>query len=705
MLNKQLLELGLLTTSIGLVLSALAVFAAIPQLNYGIYMQAEPVNTALFVSSGIITLGLAAIFFTHASSMRALFNPIVLSALAVTVWSAASSLFSSHPSNSWFGAPQTGEGVLSYAIITIFIIAGTTLAAHPRSIRLVSSAFLVVAAVLLFVYWGQDKPWLVEAWISFSGQFEHGMKQNYPLPYYFEDYLAFYAIFLTPLVFFGFRGSRFQKLVSIAAGVISLGLVLVSENLAGYAAAFIFFPAAVCLLIFVKRKRLLRFRMHFLGAALAIGAGLTVTAAIFAIPIVTDQIGYEKLGLKAESLPWRTVHTLKSRYRLAQVTIDEIAEIPSTIIAGSGWGSFRSLLIKHIKAGQINLRDDYTEAKEAQGWDAVMRVDFHSHNFIFEGLSATGIIGALLILIFVASPVLWGKKKCAIFGAGIVGAFCITAAMWFQMAASLPFMGLAFAGFASRKTLRSSFSPPASLFAVGTMTLIGALLIALGINSATFALGAKDFAPSMTTELKPANLSQSCPETFKDLGRGGYHLGFRLRVYSRFVMAQANAEREIDSAHIEKLRGIICASEAYIDNNPSIQLRVADLLSRADLAFAKPSPRLNQLRETYLSNWKIRVIEAIKSYPERTDLAVSYLLWALSSGKANQLSEISGILYRQNPGDPVGLWFSGIVLSGNPKSGDEGVGRMMQALDLGIENIMPIDAELKKALGRPVGAQ
>ena len=189
-----------------------------------------------------------------------------------------------------------------------------------------------------------------------------------------------------------------------------------------------------------------------------------------------------------------------------------------------------------------------------------------------------------------------------------------------------------------------------------------------------------------------------CVEPFADQGRGGVHLAHRIRTYVRYLVKKADTGASIDSLDVNRLRGMICAAEYYVDRGGTYRLLLATLFARADLVFAPSRPELAPLVDVYLTNWGERLNQALRMGPKRTDLAASYLLWLLREEREEAFSVLARALYRGNPEDVVALWFSGIAPLGNASGTNEGLARMQKSLDKGIERIIPVDEGLKSQL-------
>ena len=499
------------------------------------------------------------------------------------------------------------------------------------------------------------------------------------VPYYFPDYLAFYGIFIAAILISCLRLKRPGSV--LAACLLGAAIVISSDNRAGIVLAFAMAPLAWLLLHYGPWSGRARRQIAITGAVLA-------PVAVTLIVLLVD---YKDLVAQGDTLGL-IANSALSRQRLIDIAVAAAARDPSIALIGSGWGSYSDLLAIHLPIDWAPLRkDEFFE----NSWDAVFRVDFHSHNYLVEGLFSSGIVGMLMVLAFTAALPGWCWRRHVVM-AGTLGAMTGgLSAMWFQLPPSMPFMALAWAGFAAPtvKTHIRSRGP-----ALIGLALIGGGLLYGGISSLRYSDRAYFFMPRMEAPLYREAERTPCAEPFADQGRGGVHLAHRIRTYVRYMVKKAGKDEKIDSLDINRLRGLICAAEDYVDRRGTYRLLLATLFTRADLAFTESPPELEPLVDVYLSNWGERVAQALRIGPKRTDLAASYLLWLLREGREEAFSGLARALYRDNPEDVVALWFSGIALLGGTSESDEGLARMRKSLDKGIERIIPVDERLKSQL-------
>jgi hypothetical protein len=599
-------------------------------------------------------------------------QPFVIVPLLLAIWSATIGVFHPTPWLSFRGSPEVGEGVLWFSSIAMFIAATQTLSAYPIHRMFLLSSIMSSAATLGGMTWWYEN-----------------VSKMIELPYFFPDYLAFLGGFIFAASFGLSNGLRFRNIFVGAGLLLSIGLIVTSSNRASQGLALV-----IPFLWFLSAKLPISNKvLKILGITAVLLIPIIVTILLFSPALPELAKPFTFLGMLANSM--------LSRAHLLSIVWNDLSANPGSLFTGWGWGSYSDLFAINLPIDWAFLRDDESARQVGVGthWDAIHRVDFHSHNFIAEAMIGGGIIAIFLTLFLIAMLIIWSSRHhqraaiaTAIFTSG-------TAAFWFMLPICPPFMAIAWGSLAKRATLY----PWRRLFRkwlAPALGGLGALTLLLGIENWRFISYAYTFTPSLTALPANQDWRKACPNLFNDNGRGGMHLAFRLRVLEQSVLADlSKTDVEPSEEKLSFLRGAICASEDYIDRGSIFRLRVSSLLARSDLAFGPSHPALLPITDIYLASWGQRLEEALRIAPKRTDLAAGYLLWLFKEGREDEFNRWSSKIYEMDRKSPVGLWFSGIALSANPTRGHEGIARMRQAIRAGIERIIPVEDELKQQLG------
>lgn len=655
--RKPVYRIGIALILAGSVGALGSVFLALPGLRFGIWYQSEPTVMALHAASAIVGLGLAVTSFVDPLPRRMLLHPFVVIPIAIALWSILTSPLHDVPGLTWFGSPQLGEGVFSYIDLALLVLGGASL----RRFRL-ARAILAGTAIAVTV--------AVTALTAYRSHVD----STAPVPFFFPDYIAFYGI-LTPVLLMTLKPAPRPW---FAASVFLLGLVVIaiSENRAAIALALAVPPAAWLALRHLGRRGR---PARWTGVAIVVAVAAGVTGAVFAT------------GAPA---PQDYLLTLESRSQLMRIALPAAEARPLSVLVGNGWGAYGDLLAIHLPVEWLSL----FHGSEGVHWDAVDRVDFHSHNVFVESYLSIGVPGALLALAAIAVLPLRSRRAlvpvATVAGALLAG----VGAVWFQLPVTIPLVGLA-AGFLAGPGRRAgrAFGNPAPIGSV--LGLAAGVVGYAALSTGLLAERAYTFQPPMEAPLPDGPITAAqCPASLDDSGRGGLHLSFRLHLYGNHIAGRLAENERIGETDIAPLRGLVCAAESYPQARSTMRLHLTRLLMRADLAFAEPNADLDPFLERYLANWEEVVDALLVRAPRRTDQAAPYILWLLRENDQDRIRMFTETLYERAPDDPVALWFSGIALLGDPQTADEGLSRMRRALDRGIDRIVPVEAAIRDQL-------
>ena len=660
-------------------LSVASMFLGTPGLKFGIWGQSEPILIGLHVCSAFLCLALTVLVAVdrHDYYLKRILHPFVLIPFALALWGFFVSLFHKAPVLTWFGSPETGDGAFWYLELSIIIASAIVIGGFRRAgTWLVVGVFALTTLVTVAtVYYLKGGP-------------------NALVPFFFSDYLGLSGICLAGIAL-SFRFPKYSKSLTLAGLAIGLAIVFFSGNRATVIIAFGLAPAFWVFLWLIERRwdvRIVR-RVAMVSIALFI---IVISSVIAVVDFHPYYIKY--LGTPLEG----PINSLSSRHRLLGIIASAIADTPKTLFVGNGWGTFSDSFARYLPTDWATLRDDTGRVTTKEmfhgNWDAIFRVDFHSHNSFADTLHGVGIFGAILLIsLFAIIPVLTRSgniKNASAFVLAISGA----ATLWFLLPSTLPLLalGIGFYSSSSRQIFEGKHLKSITLFSGGVMLIA---LIAASIQSYNFSNQAYFFTPPMKENLSYESGPPKCLEYFEDSGRGPGHLQHRLRTFTNFVVRRSAKGEELTKEHASFLKGLICASEHYIDTYDNIRVLIGGLNSRADLAFITLPDRFKPIVKSYNRNWEERVRWLLRRAPNREDLAAPYLLHLQNTQQTDKFNSFSTYLYSQSPKSPVSLWFSGMaLLNRDDNQARLGMSRMQKALNNGIERLIPVDINLKAQL-------
>jgi len=200
------------------------------------------------------------------------------------------------------------------------------------------------------------------------------------------------------------------------------------------------------------------------------------------------------------------------------------------------------------------------------------------------------------------------------------------------------------------------------------------------------------------TGISNPQAGMDCRTAMADYGRGGIHAAWLLRNFVDHLFLKEQKGNPIGEAKIRRLQYYICTTESYPAEISSLRLLTTGLNARGELAHRFKNTEVRAAVRDYLETWEPRLKAFFVRAPGRTDMAIPYMTWRLTNGDDETVRNLAGRFLARNPGDPIGLWFSGFVLLKNPATAEKGLELLRRSLDLLIEQIMPVPPDLKKMI-------
>lgn len=718
-----------LAAMLALVVGCWTLFAGTEPFYFGHWLQSEPITiaAALIASLAAASLVLAVIGGAKAALfLRLVRHPALLLLGLFCVWGLLSAPWHLVSWASWFGYPEQGEGIWSWLALLVFVLAAWMVRAHEGLWKgvLISGGLATLALSLVVLIAPQRSPWT---------------------PFFFPDFTAFLALYAGVALYSGWprrrtaappspsralwAGGREEGLILGGALAVACVALIASQNKTAYAILLAMSPMVVLALL-VKRARW-SVSGPVLAGLIAL-FGIVITLGIY-LEVMVDGWPFKGIPVLNAILalldqPPLTIPTIESRAYHLEIIRAAMANDPLHLVTGYGWGSFidvQPMAIRDmIDAGHVSIaggKDSYSSST----WDAINANYFHSHNYLGEALMALGLPGLILAAAWPAClPLAATPEKrlpAFVLGAGFVG----FASGWFQFPGHLPLMAIAIASvLPSPGQLAADMQGGAALAAspgrekpgrrIALLGISGGVTIAMVLTTAVFYTQARrstvferqistthpisrDQFPCLDPEGRRDSEEETCSTLTPDFGRGGIALmkaAWRLVMSIRDTMEEKG---EVPPAFLfEQLALLLSDLDRWQQRNYTVQTILATVLLRNNLYIPEAPPAYQRLVAPVLAGWGDQVEAVLHRLPGRTDLAAVYYHHLLARGDERRLLESAEHLLLRRPQDPVGLWFSGIVLLGRPGQEREGLRRMRLALDRHLERLMHVEPATKR---------
>lgn len=659
-------RLGFLAAAAATLTAPFVIFLALPPFYNGIWVQVEGAMPWLHGVAALGALGCGLMAAAdNPRAKAALVHPLVLIPAAIFVLAVILLPAAAVPALSLFGAPEHGFGALVYLDLAALTAAAFIALADPKWRRLaIATAICVVAATFVL-----DRLFRAErTWA----------------PFFFGDYLAFYAVSVFAIVAVLARG---RWLPMAAAAGLLIVLCLLSSNKASLLAI----GGALALLPVVLRIRSAR-SASYIGIFYAILVGV----AIVIVGPAWQESYRETFGAVSLSSPLANLlsdswASLWSRAMLVVVGVQTLIDNPWRLLIGTGWGHYNEALLANLPIVEGRLHEFIGTSRVY--WDAIRRVDFHSHNQYFEALLSGGIVSAALILAYGAAMVRYASyenRKLAFF---VVLILVVLQSFWFQMPHTLPVMVLAVVlltdGVGDRRWVSRRQGMVATSCAIST----AAILLMAGILTMLASTDARLALDEIKQSVVPRPDSKIAHRFSGGLGEI-YGATLLQNAYAR-ALGAPNHDGVGDERAYEIL-SVLAAQTLAVNEPASLRssLSAINVLSGIVLLVPDYETRFGAIETVYGR----RVGILMRRAPRRSDIAIPYFNYLLAQNREAEVLNLANLILARQENSAVALWFSGIVLLGNEQTSVAGMRNLRRSLTSGIRNLMPVDAKIVREI-------
>lgn len=625
-------------------------FGALPPFDTGYYgLVSASIQWLHFCAgSGGLLLAVGLLVAKTAVASR-LFNPVSLTIAAFAGITAIPALYADHTGLVVLGSPQSGKGVLWFCDLAIFVALGWLI----RDSRMAMGAVFLTAVT-------------TTAGITALRVYVHLSETELLLPG--GDSYAFLGLLL-PFVTILLRDSRLHGLYVGVAWLVAGACIATSGNKAAIAIFCILAPLYGLAFVFPAPFVLLS-RLRFSG----IFAGITVSALALAYIVV--------------SIDFRgSFDSIDSRLLIAKIaTAAQLQASPLQWAAGHGWGHTQDAFYRGLIDSGASLLDNR--------WDFLWRDIFHSHNLVLELVYETGLLGftafCALLAGLVASASSRNRNAALFFAAG----YLIMNSVWFEFAHTVPMLALAVFALAHPDPVLTR--PPHPYGSIGFGTV---MFIALACFGASSVLHVHD------QRVKPYKMKDAVlarpdfpASDFPQDPRGDDFIRaatYREIVRSITVLHQTTYDA---IAPAKAISAILQDIERRLSETRDPELLLVGLVIFNDAHFNQRRGWLKPIVAGREALWGRLAARHLTLAPKRTDALVVYLSWLVTNNRAPQARELVETIMRNNPADPVALYFEGVLDTNDSAQSikQRGLRRIGRAVDLGVERFLIVPDWLKE---------
>lgn len=658
-----------ISIGIALALSMMSIGAlGLPQFRLG-YWNAEPITFGMYAASAAIALWLCigiALGWLRLQIARG--NTLVILWGCWLLWQIIATIGSQNMLRSWYGPPEQAEGLGWYLCMSVFMLQLSTLW-HSQRFRTIllsySFAFVFTIAALHFV---SDELNNMFAGFVFD-KISPTAFINW-LPFVWPDYLGFIAAWWWIALMLAFPRISLKYLLPIFA--LMFAITIASSNHGAIALI------NYAMLISIAARIMPLLRLPYFGGVtlawrrMAMAALIAPLLWLFASPFI--KVDYSEHV--SQSIPTRVL--------LNEVTLHAIADKPSRLLFGRGWGRFEDDFFQYGLVRDVRV---YDNGRHAPNWPMIRGYNYHSHNMASETLLSLGLIGFLLWMLM---PIAAVRLLPAVYfwpAVPMLIAAVVLNHVWFAVPQVMPFQALGW--FLLMLNMPASRPSPAAHRSVAFAALAMALLFgwsaAAQYNAMRYSQSLADpFGERYGTPLTEAKMEE-------DIMRGGDRLRVNFINYTKRLVTNTSRVQE---KHIALYNDYLTAMETMSGTattgayNASVVLYGYNTIM-STLRGPLFVPLQQRATQNYLGLAEIHTRNA----PYREDYITPYMaaLANLSYDPEHaRLMDAVGKLLAINHAHRSALWLGGRVLSTRKEFEAQGREMMRSALTLGADRVYTI---------------
>lgn len=641
----------------------------ISQINFGYAKQTEAVNIVFWCLSA-----LSGFLLLRSVPKKGLIEassaPLCFASLLMATISAITSIFHGSSILSWLGAVQMGEGVLMFLAYYIYALFFTL---FLKDYTFLLKWILLIGIVFcLLTIFGINESLLL--WGHYFGIHftPHSQLAAWWAPYWFPDFLAFLILPLGALywLIYGkkFAWLSWQNILAVFIfclfAVFSKNYVLTYGPLIGL--------AGVIALYYLKKL----FPNQPWTQWSVFGGAILTTLIIYTGDLFSffpENILSRTLLLKAT-----TAHLFEGA---------QFKQWWEALI-GRGWGTYNNFLVENVYLLNVG---SYKGTQLAHTWESLIRDQFHSHNTLFEYWIGSGLLG-LVGLGFAAWKIVSDLKEETYFaGMFFIFSLIILSCFWFQNTAMVPYNILVLILLSKNKPLSSPIIQKLANWGVKAIPLFSVLLIGFGVTQGIVGQHILKNHQVKTIE----NAVQEMHTYFQSpLSRAEKYQDFyRTNNFTLAHMALTEKALKVKDARTQLIFGVNKEiGQFFLKEVGTMKLPASRVAAVNLLGLNVLHPRFKKYaNEEDLQLWQKAVQEALTYLPYRGDLATPLLSYLIGAGKNEQALALVHQIRKYHPQNPVALWFQGMILLQSDDTAQEGIAKAYQALESGINRLMPID--------------
>lgn len=354
------------------------------------------------------------------------------------------------------------------------------------------------------------------------------------------------------------------------------------------------------------------------------------------------------------------------------------------LLFGYGWGSFQEFPVLNLFG--IENFSVYNDTIYKPNWEFLERNLLHTHNFILETMVSSGLVGVVILLIFIykwiqnIDPADWS-------GSFFIVSYLIFLSAWFQTPPVLIFCILAMASIKEKVIYKFNIHRTVSVS-------LGIILIFFSCTEfwTSYSLSKYRFSDIKNFEADTTAFINDPAHMYDKIST--------YKVSNKVIDLAIVAVREAKPSTAEIEVGIITLVEDYLGSyqkrNVVSSVHIVNLCN----TYVTLDNLNIELNSKFFKLFKSTLLEHLSRFPERADMTIGYLNFCFNKLKnPTELEFMADAVLKASPSHPVGLWFKALAELSRGVNKQQALTKMKNAISKGLLRFMPIEKEILQGLG------
>ena len=645
-----------------LCLQLLLFVVCLQSFHAGTWFQTEPAMMVMFALGALNALWLAVGIAKKWLAIERQIHPLLYGLLAWSGWQFIVLLAAPNPIRSWLGFPQLGEGGAWQIMLLLSVALAMPLWQFGNYKKIILSVATLALSIMAALHFNPE--------VFCNRRLDNYGIDNPKAPANWPDYLPFIAGWLwiayasAPSIRTPFRHGWMI--------IIFCTVLLIGQNSSARA---MIFPILIGSSL-IWWLQLMRNRPRWITNFIAVNKTwkmLSLIAIFLPLGFIIISQKQSLFHCKNSSLAERAIYN--------QVSIAALADNPTRLLTGNGWGNFSDDMFKYgLVDGLTSFQDGNFLPNSLWLYNGV----FHPHSQPAEALLATGIIGFLIFIILPILAILPLRKSLFWWCAPVFIALNAMGNLWFLLPQVMAFQALGLAALCAGRPARIQAIKALPCWLSGICAALVLLLTASSYEQLNIIRYGERLKMIMQED---PNQQGIVDFIMQDMPRGGERMVEGIMYFAGDIAAKTNNNSVSENDRDWYRNFLEIAHNAAL--NPESNIGLMKLEPELTMLLFKlpQASLLDSLKPQAKAGLSDSLIRFSARYPQREDYIAPFLasLEDFTSNDPIKQREILENILKVAPNHRSALWLLGTM--------DENIEMKKRAVKLGVQRVYPVTEE------------